>query len=282
MSIDGKAELISSEPSPPRAQAPRPSSSEPALPQARMRGLQRSQSAVTLGHLSPISSATLFPPRLPRGRSRDARSWQFACDAEVRDELTTQAENESSGSAVAAISLLRSTSKSAFKPNSNKRNAPSAKHEIAAHGKRAKLGRAQSSLARLQNTEKNSRPQSSNGKVDMIHSPSGDSDKENWVPHEDGSNARRRPLPSRRPENHPSKPVLGENFNPPQRSANLGGGRNRKRKGASNAPKIFEDQENSGARGEEVEKFMRGEVSPSKRGEFEGAQALLAMMVSWR
>jgi hypothetical protein len=248
-----------------------------------MPGFQRSQSAFAFGSLSPISAAVSFPPRLHRGRSRDARSWQFACDAEARDELTTQAENESSGSAVAAISLLRSTSKSALKPNSNKRNAPAATQDVSAHGKKPKLGRAQSSLARLQSTEKGSRPSSSNGKIDLTHSPSGDSDKENWAPHEDGGKARRRPLPTGRSEKQQyAKRVLGDNFNPPQHLAHVGGGRNKKRKAANAAPKIFEDQENSKEVGAEVEKFMRGEVSPSKRGEFEGAQALLAMMGSWR
>lgn len=283
MSLDGKAELISSEASPPRAHAPRPSSSGSTVPQHRMRGLQRSQSALAFGSLPQVSAAVSFPPRLPRGRSRDARSWQFACDSEARDELTTQAENESNGSAVAAISLLRSTSKSALRPNSNKRNAPPAKYDASVHGKKPKLGRAQSSLARLQSMENDSRPQSSNGKVDLMHSPSGDSDKENWVPQEGGGNARRRPLPTGRQDKQPySKPVLSDNFNPPTRLANIGGGRSRRRKAANAEPKIFEDQENSGEVGKEVEKFMRGEVSPSKRGEFEGAQALLAMMGAWR
>jgi hypothetical protein len=167
--------------------------------------------------------------------------------------------------------------------NSNKRNAPSVKQDFGAHVKKSKLGRAQSSLARLQSTAKDSSSQSSKGKDGLMRSPSGDSDKENWAPHEDGSNARRRLLPSGRPDKQFSaKPVLGDNFNPPTQSANIGIGRNKRRKGANVAPKIFEDQENNGEVDVEVEKFMYGEVSPSKRGEFEGAQALLAMMGSWR
>lgn len=283
MSLDGKAELISSEPSPLRAQAPRPSSSGSAIPQKRMRGLQRSQSALSFGPLTGISAAIPLVPRLARGRSRDARSWQFACDAEARDELTTQAENESSGSAVAAISLLRSTSKSALKPNSNKRNAPSTKHDVSAHGKKPKLGRAQSSLARLQSIGKESRPQSSKGKDGLVHSPSGDSDKENWVPHEDGGNARRRPLPSGRSDTQPfAKAVLRDNLNPPTHLTHIGGSRNKRRKTANVTAKIYEDQENSGEVDEDVQKFMGVEVSPSKRGEVEGAKALLAMMSGWR
>lgn len=131
-----------------------------------------------------------------------------------------------------------------------------------------------------------SRPQSNKGKdILLMHSPSGDSDKENWVPHEGGGNARRRPLPPSRPDTqHRPKPVLGDNFNPATRSAGLEGGRNKRKKGANVAPEIFEDRENGGEAEEEVQKFMRGEVSPSKRGDFEGAQALLAIMGSgsWR
>lgn len=283
MSLDGKAELISSEPSPQPVQAPRPSSSGSVISQKRIRGLQRSQSAFSFGPFHGAFTRTPLIPRLPRGRSRDARSWQFACDAEARDELTTQAENESNGSAVAAISLLRSTSKSALKPNSNKRNTSAAKHVATAVGKKPKLGRAQSSLARLQSTVLESRPQSSKGKDGLMHSPSGDSDKENWLPHDGGGNARRRPLPAGRwAKQFASKPVLGDNFNPPTHPANISGSRNKRRKVANAAPKIFEDQENSREVPKEIENFMRSEVSPSKRGEVEGAKALLAMMGAWR
>ena len=283
MSLDGKAELISSDPSPQRLLSPRPSSSGSATPLKRIGGLQRSQSALSFGPFIGASTEDPLIPRLPRGRSRDARSWQFACDAEARDELTTQAENESNGSAVAAISLLRSTSKSALQPNSNKRNKSAAKDVPIAGAKKPKLGRAQSGLARLQSTGLELRPQSSKGKDGLMHSPSGDSDKENWVPHDGGGNARRRPLPSGRLDNQPaSKPVLGDIFNPPTHSANIGGSRNKRRKVANAAPKIFDDQENSNEVPKEIENFMRGEVSPSKRGEVEGAKALLAMMGAWR
>ena len=284
MSLNGKAELISNETSPPRVQNtwPIPSSGS-ALPQGRMRRLQRSRSAVAFAPLPPISAAIPFPPHLPRGRSRDARSWQFACITEGRDELTTQAENESNGSAVAAISLLRSTSKSVSEPSNSKRSAPAKKHKTGAHGKKPKLERAQSSLAKLQSTERDSTLQLSKGKLDLMHSPLGDSDKENWTPHGEGGNARRRPLPSGRSDKPQySKPVLSNNLKPPQRSAHVRGDRTRRQNAASAAPKIFEDQGYSKEVGEEVEKFMLGEVSPSKRGEFEGAQALLAMMGSWR
>ena len=287
LSLDGKAELISSDPSPPRAHPLRPSSSGSAIPQKRMRGLQRSQSALPFGPLprkSPITAP--FVPRLASGRSRDARTWEFCCDTEARDELTTQAENESSGSAVAAINLIRSTSSSALKPNTNKRNAPAVKHDQSKHGKKPKLGRAMSSLARLQSTEKQSNsPQirPSKDKDGLMRSPSGDSDKENWIPTEAGGNARRRPLPSSRSDKQASsKAVLGDNFNVPTHAVNFGGNRNKKRKPAYEGPNVFEDQENSEVPAD-VEKFMRGDISPSKKGDLDCVQGLLSLSQgNWR
>ncbi|KAE8444583.1 hypothetical protein EG329_014414 [Mollisiaceae sp. DMI_Dod_QoI] len=287
LSLDGRAELVTSSPSPPHHYAPRPtSSSASSMPQKRIRTLQRSQSALPFGQRSSLTSTSnSFVPRLRTGRSRDARTWEFCCDGEVRDELTAQAENESHGSAVAAISLIRSASNSALKPNANKRNAPAVKHDSAKHGKKPKLGRALSSLARLQSpavSSKSNQDESSFSKDGLMRSPSGDSDKENWVPHEGGGNARRRPLPSSRPDKQPnSRAVLGDNHNIPTHAINFGGKKNRKRAAAE--PNIFEDQDDSIEVGEEVEKFMRGEVSPSKKGDLDCIQGLLSLSQgNWR
>lgn len=215
----------------------------------------------------------------------DARTWESCCDSEPRDALTLQAENEAHGSAIAAISLIRSTSSSssALKPNSNKRNAPSLnKPEASKHGKRPKLGRAVSSLARLQSPMKTSSKQSPDpyGHDGLMRSPSGDSDKENWSPHEGGGNSRRRPLPSSRSTSQVnSRAVLGDNHNVLSHAA-LGGNRNRKRKLAMDVPKVFEDNEEVP---EEVEKFMRGEISPSKKGDLDCVQGLLSLSQgNWR
>jgi hypothetical protein len=229
-----------------------------------------------------------FMPRLPTGRSRDARTWEFCCDAEAQDELTTQAENESHGSALAAISLIRSASNSALKPNVNKRNAPAVKHDPHKHGKRPKLGRATSSLARLQNSAKTSskltQEPPSYGKDVLVNSPSGDSDKENWMPNEHGGNPRRRPLPSSRSDKHQNpRAILGDNFNVPTHAVNFGGDRHRNRKSAKVPPEVFEDQENNGEVPAEVEKFMRGEISPSKKGDLDCVQGLLSLSQgNWR
>jgi hypothetical protein len=285
MSLDGKAELVSTSPSPPRAHAARPSSSSGSfVPQKRMRALQRSQSALPFPSQGTNSPSTApFPPRLATGRSRDARTWEFCCDGDARDELTTQAERESNGSAVAAISLLRSTSNSALKSNTNKRNASAAKQDSSKSGKKPKLGRAQSSLARLQYQGKTYEQPSSYGKDGLMRSPSGDSDKENWLPGANTGNPRRRPLPSARSDKHSSsRTILGDNLSVPTHAVNFGG-RNRKQKSADVGSNIFEDQENGGESGEEVEKFMRGEVSPSKKGDLDCIQGLLSLSQgNWR
>ncbi|KAG9238769.1 hypothetical protein BJ875DRAFT_449881 [Amylocarpus encephaloides] len=289
MSLDGKAELIpEASPSPPRATPPRPSSSRSFMPQTK-RTLQRSQSALpfTFPVEGPASNTLQFPSGRTSGRSRDARSWEFCCDPEARDELTAQAENESNGSAVAAISLLRSTSNSALKPNSNKRNAPSTKNNSSTLGKKPKLGRATSSLARLQTphqTTKLSKDKAVNPKDNLMRSPSGDSDKENWFPSENGFNPRRRPLPSGKTTNQPtSRAVLGDNLDILSHAVNFGGSGKRRRKAKEAPTEIFEDQGNAENASEDVEKFMRGEVSPSKKGDLDCIQGLLSLSQgNWR
>ncbi len=227
-------------------------------------------------------------PHLPTGRSKDARTWESCCDSEARDALTLQAENESSGSAIAAISLIRSTSNSALKPNANKRNASTLSQDLSKEGKKPRLGRATSSLARLQGTAKSSskREQETSGigKDGLMRSPSGDSDKENWVPHEGGGNSRRRPLPSSRACSQSNmRTVLGDNHNVISHAVNFGSGRNRKRKAANTAPSVYEDPDNAPDVPEEVEEFMRGEISPSKKGDLDCVQGLLSLSQgNWR
>ncbi|KAI1500093.1 hypothetical protein F5X99DRAFT_419477 [Biscogniauxia marginata] len=168
LSLDGKAELVSSQPSPPRP-APQPPVDVETLPPVRThRTLQRSRSALPGITLPPISTLTAhLPPQLTRGRSRDVHAWESCCEADTRDELTKQAENESSGSAIAAISLLRSSSSSAslsnlvhnhnasnvLQTNPAKRNSPlhkSSSFLTKGVTKKTKLNRTNSSMARMQ------------------------------------------------------------------------------------------------------------------------------------
>lgn len=271
----------------------------------------------------------------------------MACEANIepRDELTAYAARESSGSAIAAISLLRTLSSSshsgishgsgALQPNGAKRNArpnPQPNHSA----KKPKLSRASSSVGRLQtnfvNTTTDKLPvrreqtpvevdDLKKSKVSILFSPGGnDSDKENWSPDKEGRQMLRgasRPANGRRPL--PSEPTSkSAGLQKPRRSVGrvLGDASNRsllgrartaptsRRKRGSTPVSIFEDG-TSGEAGagaddsegesecedhgrnaiedDEVERFMRGEVSPSKKGAASAIAGLLALSQgNWR
>lgn len=254
-------------------------------------------------------------------------AWEFCCDADGaprEDELTTQAEHESSGSAVAAISLLRSTSAASsnvLQPNGAKRNASTKPRFNDMHrAKKAKLGRALSSVGRLQTnvnvkdkpsvhqitetlSEEKDLDDGKRVKVSMLMSPSeNDSDKENWSPSEDGSSqtsrisriiSSRRPLPGAAPKGQSNpRRTLGRVLQEQRGPVFLAGSRANtapllgRRKGAAQVD-ILEDKENPSTGhsvpDEEVERFMRGEVSPSKKGDMDGVMGLLSLSQgNWR
>lgn len=300
-SADGKASLVSSTNivSPPKPSTTRPISAiEPIpFPSRRLTSLQRSHSALPFHSIPsradapaglPLVMPSIAPPpqphtpRLFSGRSKDARAWEFCCDTEARDELTQQAENESHGSAVAAISLLRSTSGSALKVNHNKRNAPPISLYRSGNStqlKRPKMGRAQSSLARMQGSIGLSiQPDSANSNgvkakpvADGFRSPS-DSDKENWVPIEGGGHRR---LPAPGGASHPDsqakrRRVLGE----PGTSSPMKDNSELRTGDGTVAPKEL---------AADVASFMAAPVSPSKKGDLDCIQGLLSLSQgNWR
>ena len=310
-SLEGKAEIVSNEASPPRPQPERPMSTVPTLAQFRPRTLQRSQSAASGVTLPPISTLTgnLPPPRLGRGRARDVHAWELCCDDNTPDDLTQLAESESNGSAFAAIKLLRSTSTSSvLQPSGSKRNATVSKQAQRPHNaKKPKLTKAHSISGsstsenqavpiKLDSTMDEDDGADSNKKlkVSMLVSPSGDSDKENWSPDEDGNPrpGTRRPVPptaqgTTRLAGRPVDRVLQEQ----QPTRNLFGAgarastaptlaRRSAAKGGKNEIRIYEDGRIFDS---EVEKFMRGEVSPSKKGDVDCVAGLLALSQgNWR
>jgi hypothetical protein len=292
LSLEGKAELVSNLPSPIRPTPERPSSIAPTLPQVRQRTFQRSHSALPGITLPPISALTSsLPPRLSRGRSRDVHAWELCADAETCDELTTQAENESNGSAIAAISLLRSTS-GILQPSGSKRNAPLKQQQRPGQNKKAKLSRTTSSVARMETVESTLKTPHEGGKVkmSMLVSPT-DSDKENWSPDEGNGVSRRRPLPPTAPMTKPQNSrrverVLQENENP----GLLGSCSNtaplpRPRALDKESLEIFQDPQRRAQprREDDVEKFMRGDVSPSKKPDMDCVAGLLSLSQgAWR
>lgn len=269
----------------------------------------------------------------------------MACEAslgEHKDELTAYAERESSGSAIAAISLLRTLSSTAHGPsashgtgalqsNSVKRNARPNAHPPIHAAKKPKLGRSSSSIGRLQtqfvNTtaenipmrrEDTGRNVDENKKVksSLLLSPGGgDSDKENWSPDGDGNAvfrgaqrmaAGRRPLPSApmskpMPDSLNLRRTMGRVFGDGSNRSLLGRASTaptgRRKRGQSpveiftdgvNDADASDDDENhpishSRVADDEVEKFMRGEISPSKKGAASAIAGLLALSQgNWR
>ncbi|KAG5915352.1 hypothetical protein E4U61_004704 [Claviceps capensis] len=318
LSLDGKAELVSGQASPTRPPTSRtlPSTFSSSVPPRPRGSLARSHSAASKVTLPPFSALTSYhPPRLTRGRSRDVQAWESCADSERRDELTAQAEHESNGSAIAAISLLRSTS-GILQPSSAKRNASLSRPQQPRQSKKAKVGRPSSTLARPQaaaatpaaTPEKQPRNHPDGKvKVSMLVSPT-DSDKENWSPDEDGHSqgaeaaSRRRPLPagsaaSKLPpsinprrlgrvltDQNIASPVLGSRAHTAPTYVH----------GSSRTPSptiaIFQDQDGPArkrkkhSRADDVEKFMRGEVvSPSKKPDMDCVAGLLSLSQgAWR
>ncbi|KAF2968788.1 hypothetical protein GQX73_g4730 [Xylaria multiplex] len=358
LSLDGKAELVSAQLSPSRPAPQLSPNSEILPPVFGNRTLQRSRSALSGITLPPISTLTKnlgahFPPQFARGRSRDVQAWESCCEADTRDELTRQAENESSGSAIAAISLMRSSSSASLsnlihnhhspqplshsgvlQPNPTKRNTLSTRGPL---DKKPKLARSKTSppMTRYIQMEESRKEVDIEGDEDCLEpekkkrkkqdhqfgilSPSGDSDKENWSPDGDGNPDRRRPLPPPETGASPTKPaaalpknprrvgrILGEQDTAAKRLFQNGSAdaRNRGVNRANTAPApgqrlrkpddaavaIFEDSE-KGERllregkhdDKEVEHFMRGELSPSKRPDMDVVAGLLSLSQgNWR
>ncbi|RDA83774.1 hypothetical protein CP532_5182 [Ophiocordyceps camponoti-leonardi (nom. inval.)] len=293
LSLEGKAELVSNQSSPARAIPSRPSSALPGPPQARRAGLQRSHSALPTITLPPISSLAAFvPPQMVRGRSRDVQAWESCADSEKRDQLTTQAEHESNGSAIAAISLIRSSS-GVLQPGSAKRNASATRLR---QTKRHKLGRSSSSKME---------PESGKVKVAMLLSPN-DSDKENWSPGEEDEaprpQPRRRPLPSNAPpkacHSRRTGRVLEEQKRPgllcdrantaPSGLTSLTATTTTTTAAAKTTTKttsngscdIYED---SSSDADKVKRFLSENVSPSKKGDMDCVAGLLSLSKgNWR
>ena len=285
MNADGKAEVTAR-----TGFTPSPPHPEPVmLPISARRpksGLQRSFSAVEAGSRSAIARSTT-------GRSRDARVWEFYCDSDARDALTKQAEKEASGSATAAIGLIRSHSNNgrSLTPNPNKRNAKVQKHESvkkvkAVHTKseRPSLGRASSSVARMQSDVNNGsklkplskglKPVGGKSKIAIFEDFDGDSDKENWKP-----GTQTRPSPRRRPvTSQESARILLESLREPSGSSSQGSGRGRQPHQKAGLGEEAEDSENRPPElDEEVARSMGAETTPRQEEDLDCVQSLLSL-----
>jgi hypothetical protein len=341
LSFDGKAEIVPErELSPPRLPHPARSLSAAALPglplappQARSThsALQRSHSALSLPNITlpPISTLTdslpssatasaapspaFVPPRLGHGRSRDAHAWELCADADACDELTAQAENEASGSALAAISLIRSTVGVHQATQAKRNTALSGKHawSSSAHptldttvDQRPQLDRSSSSASRSHAITSLLSPDegpqkwkddSSNSKMDvsMLLAPDcGDWNKENRSPDEETFSFQPvQPQPCR-PRRLPrmlhgdddslmSSLIRRDSLPVPQQCGLLG----KRRPSDDSRPDIYEDgsdMHNDGRRvrrrsDDDIDEFMQGDISPSKKSDLDCITGLLRL-----
>ncbi|KAJ9614558.1 Homeobox protein yox1 [Cladophialophora chaetospira] len=209
MTVDGAVKVRTREEDTPSPEKPRPSSlttqGKTKAPMFRSKSALNSIEIYSDGNQGTSSRAI----GAGFGRSRDARTWEFYCDSSTKDALSTQAEAETSGSAVSAINLIRSNSfksrTQALSPSLSKTNI----HPTSSRGSKPKLSRAKSSLGRLQGEDPPTGPvnEKPNAHPGHLRSPSEDSDKENWAP---GTTSSVHALRRTEPSGH-QRPILQEN-----------------------------------------------------------------------
>ncbi|KAH0379785.1 hypothetical protein KCU92_g7988, partial [Aureobasidium melanogenum] len=115
MTADGVARVMEGDDltsSPPR-KLPPPVSATTVLdePASQSNGLYRTNSQVSLCDTPGSQEGGTSLRRKPSGRSRDSRVWSFFADRGARSELEDRANQETSGDAAEAISLLRQQEK---------------------------------------------------------------------------------------------------------------------------------------------------------------------------
>lgn len=220
MSDDGHAKVID------RA-APSPNPPRTINIAGRSGSLRRSYSTAGLNEkLKELDSD--LTRKIPRtsaiGRSRDSRAWEFWCDSDARNSLSEKADQEMSGSAANAISLIRANNRGPLQTNQSRRNIPvMPQAALSRNGKpfRPALARASTSYGRLQTKACPALKTQTGDKKgsDEFEQPNTDSDKENWEP-EDHINPRRQHASE--PKYRPSRQVLGENMQVVSQGNSLG------------------------------------------------------------
>ena len=289
MSQDGLAEvtLKSSTPSPEKSQLQRSVGRGSPDPVSTTTGAS-SQPAP-----SSISAIKPWPKTQTHGRSRDARNWEFYCDSDARNALTTAAQHEREGSALGALSLIRSNSAgcrplvTSKKQNTNSTGDHSKRKDLTGlESKVPKLARTSSSFARLQKCDKSAlaeKPKKGKDAFALWEDPDSDSDKENWEP---GTRISR---PTYRRFGDPSRAtaVLCESGHALSHGSSLGVRIDRER--ARRPPQIkralandqVKDKENAPL-DDDVAQFM-GESRKGQKDDIDAVQSLLSLSKgAWR
>ena len=190
---DGLAEVILKSDTP----SPQKPHSQPAPLNVASSSQTSTSAQASSQPLPKLAGSTQGWPRpKTHGRSRDVRAWEFYCDSDAQNALTTAAEHDRKGSALGALGLIRSSSGSS-KPlvPSKKQNVQQGRNEQwkrkdggALEKTKPKLARTSSSFARLQTSgsealcETGSKSAKASKPVAIWEDPDGDSDKENWEP----------------------------------------------------------------------------------------------------
>ncbi|KAK2758970.1 hypothetical protein FQN54_003068 [Arachnomyces sp. PD_36] len=261
----------------------------------RFGNLQRSASAISLSEMASPSAELRGAKSKPFGRSRDSRTWELHCDTDARSALSASSSHGH------AASLSRSSSNRSLKRKSfsGNRNTLTSRPDLAnatltpddSQGKR-KLSRTVSSVARLQSEPDLSTDAAllKDGKIPKSGKPTdyddidfqlGDSDKENWLPGTQTSNARRRgPRGNRRRPALQSSRSAGGVSDGNQFSSN-------KRMKNSRDRRFGVDKENREAASEvdeEVSAFMAGgSTGASQEEDLDCIQGLLSLSQgAWR
>ncbi|PGH02884.1 hypothetical protein AJ80_08782 [Polytolypa hystricis UAMH7299] len=298
MSADGEA-LIKS------AHEASPSKKPTSLLQARrppFGGLRRSSSAIVLGSsvrtVGQVEAKTF-------GRSRDARTWELHCDTDARSALSLSSAKLRRYSVTSPLALFttRDGSKAQRKSEPEKRkvlstrtNLPNVLNTVVQPtGKRQKLSRAVSSLARLEsdrnilankassNISKKAEKTAGHGSkraFDIYHS--GDSDKENWVPGTRVSNVRRRGTQQQQRDRRSllQKPTAAG------RGMNSSRARQQSKANKENyavASDDDDDDEHDDAEDEEIARFMAGAGGSTQEDDLDCVQGLLSLSQgAWR
>ncbi|KAF2262862.1 hypothetical protein CC78DRAFT_534505 [Lojkania enalia] len=266
MTADGKARVVTDadqSPSPPKLKA------DPATYSRAAASLRRSYSAAGLNERLQAAAAEERSPKIARtssniGRSRDSRAWEFWCDPDTRNNrsLTTQAEQEGSGSAVDAIGLLRANrrilAQNQARQNQNahvvsRYETSTALGEQGAKKSSHTLQRASTTHGRLQTKDiENYKNGDSSDTEDL---PQTESDKENWEPEVPQSQScRARPCQTSRSAQRPRR-ILGENTEIMSQSSSLGAMLAREK--AKDGVK-WERENSDPEQDEELRSFMNG------------------------
>ena len=278
-SLDGKASVVL------KGNTPSPPSKQQHYGPVARSGLQRSKSMLCEG-VKPATQdmKPILPVPRVHGRSRDARTWEFYCDSDVRESLTKTADHNQRGSAAASIQLIRTgpvgrqpLSLTANKSNGQIQRQGSLKRKSdCGQGKlKPKLARTTSSFGRLQRSGGEVLEKSDNAGKTTSTQPnpgkeqSGDSDKENWEPGTHRSHSRPKPSASRQLERL-NRGILQEDTGVPSQCSSFEAllGRDTRQKGCSK--KEIEDDD-------EISAFLTYAGTEHREDDFDAVQNLLSL-----